>query len=111
MVLISHYPHVHACARGKVIGLYVCFCCCWHKNRPSLGDPHVGTWATCKRTDLTESLNNWPQYASNCVAQATSVINSTLLPMPMDHTYLLDHVLSGHVHNWPTMIGNGRQQT
>ena len=34
--------------------------------------------------------------------------------MPVDHTYLISwamHVLFAHVHNCPSMTGNGRQQT
>ena len=52
---------------------------------------------------------NWPQCAWNCSAPTTSITNSAFLLMPVDHTYILGHVLFAHVHNWPSIIGNGRQ--
>ena len=58
-------------------------------------------------------MKNWPQYTLNRSALATSITNSAFLPIPMpiDHTYLLGNVLFAHVHNWPSMTGNGHQQT
>ena len=75
----------------------------------SLGD--LGSWATCKVNESIGIGKSWPQYASNCLTQATSVTNSAFLPMPVDHTYLVGHVLSAHAHNWPGRIDNGHQQT
>ena len=53
---------------------------------------------------------NWPQCALNRSAPATSLTNSAFLAMPVDRTYLLDHVLFAHAQNCSCMTGNGHQQ-
>ena len=64
----------------------------------------LGTLATRSQTDPLESPKKWPQYASNHLTRATSVTNSAFLPIPVDHTYLMGHVLSVHAHNCMTYM-------
>ena len=62
---------------------------------------------TCK---VNESIGIGEKVASVCVFHWPQV--SQILFMPVYHTYLLGHVLlaqSYHAHNWPSMLGNGRQ--
>ena len=55
---------------------------------------------------MLELAKNWPQYTSNCSALAMSGTNSAFLAMPVNHTYLLGHVLFAHVHNCLCMVAS-----
>ena len=59
----------------------------------------LGDLGTCKQADLSElAKENWPQCALCHFVQATSITNSEFLPIYVDHTYLLGHVLTAHAH-------------
>ena len=59
----------------------------------------LGRWATCKVNKYIEIGEKLSHCALNCSALATSITNSAFLAMPVDHPYLLGHVLFAGVHN------------
>ena len=90
-------PHLLLHGYVHWIKQLVCMPVTVHTKITTLGD--IGAWKTCEANEYAEISKIWPQYTLNCSAMAIFVTNATFLAMPVDHTYLLGHVLFPHANN------------
>ena len=72
----------------------------------------LGPWATCKANEYIEIGEKLASVCFEllCTGHNASVTNSAFLALPVDHTYLLGHVLFARAHNCHRITGSGHQQ-
>ena len=100
-------PHVHA--QGVKQSVCMSVVVVIRAKIASLGD--LDTRDTCKVNEYVGISEKLASVYFELFCTGHKRHRYCILAMPVDHTYLLGHVLFALVHNCPSVTGNGHQQT
>ena len=91
------------CARGKAIGFVCCCLLSLVVSTKIATSWDLGIWATRKHNESIEISEKLLQYVTIYLAWPTSVTNSAFCWPHLSTVPTAGHVLSAHVHNWPSI--------